>query len=242
MKLFRDYIIIFAVLGLLFVLLFNNVILPLYVNWNDEIRVPSLTHTDLNQADRILSDRKLEWVVKDTIFRRDIPEGFIMDQHPEAGQMVKENRKIQLTISLLPAKLEMPDLVAITERQAKIALEQLGLIMSEVFSDSSDIFERTVVMDQSVAAGLPIAPGDSVVLTVSLGKRNIKKTMPDLLNKGLDEAVRILQRKGFLIGNITYTENSELLPNTVVSQSVDSGKMFPKDRVVTVDLIITDGF
>jgi serine/threonine-protein kinase len=212
------------------------------VNWNDEIRVPSLTHTDLTKADKILKERQLEWVVKDTVYRNDIPERFIMDQHPEAGQMVKENRKIQLTISLPPEKMEMPDLVAITERQASIAVEQMGLFLREILTDSSDLYERTVVMDQSIAAGLPVAPGDSISLTVSLGKRNLKKEMPNLLNKGLDEAIRILRRKGFETGDITYAQNSELLPNTVVSQSEDAGKMFPKEMVVVVDLIITDGF
>ena len=49
MKLVRDYIIIFGAIGILVALAVNNVILPLYVNWNDEIRVPSLTHTDLRK-------------------------------------------------------------------------------------------------------------------------------------------------------------------------------------------------
>ncbi len=242
MKILRDYILIFAMLGIAFALMFNNVILPLYVNWNDEIRVPSLTHTDINQAGQILHERKLDWAIKDTVFRRDIPAGFIMDQYPEAGQMVKENRKIQLTISLPPAKLEMPDLVASTERQASIALERLGLILAEVLSDSSDLFEKTVVMDQSIAAGLPVVPGDSIALTVSLGKRNLKKIMPDVLNKGLSDATKLLESAGFSLGALQYTSNSDLLPNTVVSQSVNAGKTFSKERVVTVDLIITDGF
>ncbi|MCF7824346.1 MAG: PASTA domain-containing protein [Candidatus Marinimicrobia bacterium] len=242
MKIVRDYILILGVIGLLIGLLFNNIILPLYVNWNDEIRVPSLTHTDLTEAEKILTERKLHFAVKDTVYRRDIPDRFIMDQYPEAGQMVKENRKIQLTISLPPAKLEMPDLIAITQRQAAIALEKLGLMLSAVYTDSSDLYEKTVVIEQSVAAGLPVAPGDSIYLTVSLGKRNLKKTMPDLLNKGLDEAERVLQKRGFTLGEITFTESDELLPNTVVSQSIASGKVFPKERMVTVDLIITEGF
>lgn len=221
---------------------FNNIILPLYVNWNNEIRVPSLTHTDLNKATKILKERTLEWTIKDTIFRRDIPSGFIMDQYPEAGQMVKENRKIQLTINLPPAKLEMPDLIAITERQATIALDRLGLVLVETLTDSSDQFERTVVMEQSVLAGMPVAPGDSITITVSLGKRNLKKSMPDLLNKGLDEARRTLESQGFLLGEVQTTENSDLLPNTVVSQSVAAGKEFPRERIIQVDLMITDGF
>lgn len=242
MKLLRDYLIIFAGIGIITALAFNNVILPLYVNWNDEIRVPSLTHTDLNKASKILKERSLEWTIKDTIFRRDIPSKFIMDQYPEAGQMVKENRKIQLTINLPPAKLEMPDLVAITERQAIIAIDRLGLILAETFEDSSDQYERTVVIDQSVLAGLPVAPGDSISITVSLGKRNLKKTMPDLLNKSLDEARRTLESQGFTLGRVQTTENSDLLPNTVVSQTVTAGKEFPRDRVIQVDLMITDGF
>jgi len=212
------------------------------VNWNNEIRVPSLTHTDLNKATKILKERTLEWTIKDTIFRRDIPSGFIMDQYPEAGQMVKENRKIQLTINLPPAKLEMPDLIAITERQATIALDRLGLVLVETLTDSSDQFERTVVMEQSVLAGMPVAPGDSITITVSLGKRNLKKSMPDLLNKGLDEARRTLESQGFLLGEVQTTENSDLLPNTVVSQSVAAGKEFPRERIIQVDLMITDGF
>ncbi len=242
MKLLRDYILIFAAIGIVGALLINNIILPLYVNWNDEIRVPSLTHTDLAKGGQILSERKLEWAIKDTIYRRDIPGGFIMDQYPEAGQMVKENRKIQLTISLPPEKLEMPDLIAITERQASIALDRLGLVLMEVLTDSSDMYERTVVIDQSLAAGLPVAPGDSISLTVSLGKRNLKKTMPNLLNKGLDEAVKVLEFNGFTIGAIQYTQNSDLLPKTVVSQSVAPGKIFPQERVINVDLMITDDF
>ncbi len=242
MKFLRDYLFIFAGIGIVVALAFNNLILPLYVNWNDEIRVPSLTHTDLEKATKILHERTLEWTIKDTIFRRDIPSRFIMDQHPEAGQMVKENRKIQLTINLPPAKLEMPDLIAITERQATIALDRLGLVLVETLTDSSDLFERTVVTHQSVLAGLPVAPGDSITITVSLGKRNLKKIMPDLLNKGLDEARRILETQGFTLGQIQSTQNSDLLPNTVVSQSVPGGKEFPRERVIQVDLMITDGF
>ncbi len=242
MKLSRDYLIIFAAIGILTALLFNNVILPLYVNWNDEIRVPSLTHTDLTQARKILQERKLEWTIKDTIFRRDIAGGFIMDQYPEAGQMVKENRKIQLTISLPPDKLEMPDLIAITKRQAMIALDRMGLILAEILQDSSDQFERTVVIEQSLAAGLPVAPGDSITITVSLGKRNLKKTMPTLMNKSLDEAVKVLEMNGFTLGAVQYTKDADLLPKTVVSQSVAPGKTFPRERVIPVDLMITDEF
>ncbi|NQV14922.1 PASTA domain-containing protein [bacterium] len=242
MKLLRDYLIIFAGVGLISALILNSIILPLYVNWNDEIRVPSLTHTDLEKATQILNERQLAFTIKDTIFRRDIPGGFIMDQYPEAGQMVKENRKIQLTISLPPAKLEMPDLIAITQRQATIALDQLGLFLAEVTLDSSDLYEKTVVVGQSIPAGLPVAPGDSITLTVSLGKRNLKKIMPSVLNKGLKDARKLLERSGFSLGEIQYSLDTELLPGTVVLQSIAPGKVFPRERQVYVDLMITKEF
>ena len=239
MRLTRDYIISFTLIGIAVALLLNNIVLPLYVNWNDEIRVPSLTHTDLVESKRILQERDLEWTIKDTIYRRDIPSGFVMDQYPEAGQMVKEHRKIQLTISLPPEKQEMPELIAITQRQATIALDRMGLVLVEILGDSSDFYEKTVVMDQSIAAGLPVSPGDSITLTVSLGKRNIKKIMPELLNRSLDVATKLMEGEGFSLGRVDETQNAELLPNTVVSQSVPAGKIFPKERQVKVDLLIT---
>ncbi len=235
----RDYLLIFAVLGILAFLVMNYIVMPIYVNWYDEVRVPGLTHTNLEEGGRILESHHLRWTVKDTIFRVDIVPGFIMDQFPEAGQMVKENRRIQLTISLPPPKQEMPNLVATTERQARIALEELGLVIKEVLEDSSDYFERTVVMEQSIPAGVPVAVGDSLILTVSLGKRNLKKIVPELLNQGLNEATRMLDKTGFTLGTVTYISNHELLPNTVVSQSESAGKIFPREREIRVDLVVT---
>jgi len=58
----------------------------------------------------------------------------------------------------------------------------------------------------------------------------------------LDEATRILESQGFLLGEVQTTQSSDLLPNTVVSQSVLAGKEFPRERIIQVDLMITDGF
>jgi len=140
---------------------------------------------------------------------------------------------------LPPEKEAMPELIAITQRQAQIAMDRVGLFLAGVLGDSSDFYEKTVVMDQSVAAGLPVAPGDSIFLTVSLGKRNLKKTMPDVLNKSLDVAGRLLLSNGFTLGAVSETQNPELLPNTVVHQSVPQGKIFSRERNVVVDLMIT---
>lgn len=235
----RDYLISFIFLGFLGFVLVNYIVMPLYVNWNDEVRVPSLTHTTLDEATRILEHRQLRWTVKDTVFRMDIEPTFIMDQFPEAGQMVKENRRIQLTIAVPPPKQEMPNLIARTERQARIALEELGLVLKEVQRDSSDFYEITVVTGQSIVAGLPVAVGDSVSLNVSLGKRNLKKVMPEVLNRSLAVAKDLLEDAGFTIGELSVVENGELLPNTVVVQSIRPGKVFPKERDISVDLTVT---
>lgn len=235
----RDYIFSIAFVGILGFFLVNYIIMPVYVNWRDEVRVPSLTHTTLSEASRLLKARNLQWTVKDTIFRVDIEPEFVMDQHPEAGQMVKEKRRVQLTISIPPPKQQMPNLIARTERQARIAIEKLGAILRTVNEDSSDYFERTVVIEQSIPTGVPVAVGDSIDITVSLGKRNFKKLMPDLLNKSLSEAMRSIREEGFELGEITYISNADLLPNTVVSQSITAGKVFPRERDIKVDILVT---
>ncbi len=235
----RDYIFSFTFIAALGFVLVNYVLMPVYVNWRDEVRVPSLTHTTLNEAARLLKVRNLQWTVKDTIFRVDIEPEFIMDQYPEAGQMVKEKRRVQLTISIPPPKQQMPNLIARTERQARIALDKLGVVIRTVKEDSSDYFERTVVTAQSIPVGIPVAVGDSIDMTVSLGKRNFKKLMPDLLNKSLQEANRIIRDAGFELGEVDYISNLDLLPNTVVNQSITPGKVFPRERDIRVDLIVT---
>lgn len=239
MRVFRDYVIAFLILGISAFVLVNYVIMPLYVRWNSEVRVPSLTYTTLPVAEKMLNERGLRYTIKDTIFRLETPPLSIIDQFPDAGDLVRENRRIQLTISLPPGKLEMPDLISRTLRHAKILLDERGIPLDSVKYDSSDFYHEGVVIAQSIAAADSIDYSTSVVLTVSKGKRNAQKSVPDVVNLGESEAQKILEKAGFTVGMVTTMRDTTLLPRTVISQSWNPGTRFPVERKIQVDLIVS---
>ncbi len=235
----RDYLISFFIIGAAALLLLNYVVMPLYVHWNREVSVPNLFQLELTQAERLLSQRHLRWVVRDTVYRADLPAMTIMEQFPDPGSIVKEKRRIQLTISLPPSKVEMPVLVGLTERRARIEIEKLGLELTGIDRDSSDLFFRGVVMDQSIAAGEPVQPGDTLRLIVSLGKRNRLKSVPNLLNLSLPAARDSLREAGFSLGEVTEVHDSTFLPQTVIRQDPAPYQHFPFEEEVKVNLVIS---
>ncbi len=239
MRTVRDYIVSLALIGIVAFMVVNYIVMPLYVSWHSEVRVPSLTFTTLPDAARRLDERHLRYTIKDTIYRPGTPSQSVIDQFPDAGDRVREGRRIQLTISLPPGKKEMPDLVSKTLRFAKILLEELGMSLDSVKYDSSDYYHEGVVIAQSVPAADSIKIGAHLQITVSKGKRNAQKTVPDVVNLGENEAREVLGGAGFTVGMVSVMLDTTLLPGTVISQSWNPGARFPVERKVQIDLIVS---
>ena len=82
----------------------------------------------LDEAIDLIERKNFRHEIFDSQYVAEKPAGTILDQHPSAGFLVKKNRKISLTINASnPGELEMPNLVGITLREARIKLEGYGL-------------------------------------------------------------------------------------------------------------------
>ena len=58
-------------------------------------------------------------------------------------------------------------------------------------------------------------------------------------SSSLSDATIKLKAAGFEPGDVTYIVNTELLPNTVISQSEIPGSVHPRERKVIVNLVVT---
>jgi len=95
----------------------------------DEFRVvPNLTGKSINVAQQELDKVDLVMKVQDSAnFNPDYPRYSVIEQDPETGTKVKENRKIYLTLN--PSgyrKVEVPELKQRTFRQARTTIEAIG--------------------------------------------------------------------------------------------------------------------
>ena len=105
-----------------------------YTHHGDFETVPELKGKSLEVVEIELSDNKLKMVVQDSAnYNPNYPPYSVIEQQPEAGSQVKENRKIYLTIN--PSgyrKIGVPNIIRRTYRQAKPTLEALGFEIGKI--------------------------------------------------------------------------------------------------------------
>ena len=125
-----------------------------------EFKTPDLTYMTVEDADRVAAHDGLELIVLDSLYIHSLPRGVVYQQDPVPGSMVKKGRKVRVVInSVLPKKVEMPDLVGYSLRQAKGVLESRGLILGKLIY--VDDIATNNVLDQQ-CNHLYVEPGSFV--------------------------------------------------------------------------------
>lgn len=130
----------------------------------DTIAVPDLSELSLEKVENQLDELKLRMEVLDsTSYNPDAPKYSVLEQNPEAGKQVKENRKIYVKInpSGFP-KVEIPDLIRSTKRQVIPTLESMGFEIGDI-TYKNDLAKDAVLEMKS--EGKRINPGDELKKT-----------------------------------------------------------------------------
>ena len=122
---------IIALLGLAFVILFW---LKSTTNHDQKIEVPSLAKMSLDTAENKLNEIDLRFEVIDSSnYNPNFPKYSVIEQIPKAGEFVKENRKIYLTLNRSGyVYLKIPEVVGKTRRQAEPTLISMGFEIGRI--------------------------------------------------------------------------------------------------------------
>ncbi len=215
------FVIIFAFIFLIY-LLFDLIIMPLYTRHGQEIQVPDVTNMFYEDAKDSLRQLSLKIVEESKRFdpTNTYPIGVIMSQNPIPGSKVKKGRRIYVIVSKGEPTIEMPDLVHTSERNAIFTINKLGLTLKNIYYEHSDIFHAGEISYQSIPPGTEVRPGTEIELTVSLGLFPDKFIVPNLIGRTLKDARMLIIKSGLTLGEVNFQINDDLLPETVISQSV----------------------
>lgn len=102
-------------------------------NHDERIEVPNLEMKNFEQADELLNDIDLELVVQDSAeYNPEFPKGAIIKQMPLAGDIVKSDRKIYVTMNAMGyKKVTIPEFLGKTRRNVESTLNAIGIEVSE---------------------------------------------------------------------------------------------------------------
>ncbi len=103
-------------------------------NHGEFVEVPNLSKLSVAEVRRVIKESNLRLEVLDSAnFNPDYPRFSIIEQNPPAGNKVKENRKIYVTVN--PSgykKVTVPNIIQVTQRNARTMLRAVDLDVERV--------------------------------------------------------------------------------------------------------------
>lgn len=160
----------------------------------DEISVPDVVGLDLERAAAQLRDAGLAsrpFAELDARARANE----VLSQAPAAGQAVRPGRVVALGVNTAPEVRVAPDLVGLREVDAVARAEAVGVVVASVVYVHAERPAGTVV-GQEPPAGMALAEGQSVAVSVSRGAVDAPFVMPDLRGQPIEVAEATLANLG----------------------------------------------
>ena len=122
------------VIGIILVLFFFYVYLPVSTNHGETLTVPDVRGVVIDDLDEFLNERNLRFeVTQDSGFSPDYPPLAVLKQLPMPNAKVKENRKIYVTLNAeSPPLVRMPKLIGGSVKNAQLVLKTYDLKLGEI--------------------------------------------------------------------------------------------------------------
>lgn len=232
----KKALLIIGILYLVF-LVFDNIIMPLYTRHGQEAAIPDITLMSYDAAQKILKAKKFKVLKGGEKFDEQYPIGFVLFQSPEPGTLVKKGRRVYLTVCKGKKLMEMPRLLGKSERDAIFLIQSLELELDSIRYDYDSYYLAGTVSRQSIPVGQQVSIGSHLEITLSLGNLPSEFYVPSVVGKSLQDAIRDVQKAGLIVGSITEQVADDLVPNTVINQSLPFGTQVMQGD--TLNLIIS---
>lgn len=197
------------------------------------------------------SNYKFTWNIEQA-YDANKPEGVIIDQDPKAGsKRVKENSKITLTVNSSGTLVSIPVLRGLTLDAAKAKIKDTGLVYEVLTVEDSETAEG-IVKGTDPKEGTEVVVNSMVRILVSKGPAEKKVAVPDVINKSLTEAAKLISEKGLKVSENVVKEKSskpkdivlstdplpgvEINEGTAVTLTVSAGESQERTLKINVDL------
>lgn len=232
-----QFLIAFGIVSLAIILIFDWFIMPSYVRQDKTLIVTDITGKNLNRALIELETEGYKGVVYDTVYTADVTPQTVVDQYPVTGAKVKPGRTIRLKISRSEKLIIVPNLVGQSRRSVEIALQQIGLRIDTVYTEFNPDYPKGTVAWQFPKSGDHIKKGMGLQITVSQGLPPDFFQVPQLFGMSMQNAKDLLTKARLKVGKISYKQNEDLVPYTVLDQSIAPGTVL--DQTIQVDLVVS---
>lgn len=185
-----------------------SIFLKFFTHHNEELAVPDFTTMTMADATALAKKSNLRLDVVDSVFINRLERGVVYRQNPQAGDAVKKNRRILITInSNVPQMTIMPNVVGYSLRQASAELKSRGLFLGKLIYQN-DIATNNVLSQQingqKISSGSSIETETAIDLVLGLNPEDSKTYVPYVVGYTSDLAINALNDNSLNVGKILY--------------------------------------
>jgi serine/threonine-protein kinase len=225
---------------LILAFILDFIVMPLMVKEGSEAMVPAVVNLSLRAAEAKLNETGLGTIEGNEAFDSDRPKGTVINQRPEGGTIVKKGRRVILTISKGSASATVPRLEGFSLREARFLLEREGLQPGAIVWLTNETRPDGVILGSVPAEGTVMKLNADVELLVNRKETGVMISVPDFVGLDLEQARIHAEENYLLIGELTIEVDDELLPETVIGQSIPDGDLVSKWSVVDLTISILE--
>ncbi len=183
-------------------------VLEMYTRHGQSHPVPDFSGMSQPEANKIANHNNLRIEVIDSVFMEDAPPGVIVDQLPEAGHGVKQNRTVFVSInSTQPEMVTVPQLSDISFRQAQVLIENSGLQVGKINympSQFNNLVLEVQFKSKKLNPGEKLPKGSDVDIVIGRSQGNTSTPLPDLTGLTITDAELTLNDAMLNSGVVIY--------------------------------------
>ena len=187
-------------------LLFTYFGLSWYTNHGDYVVVPGVKGKSFYEAKEELSNYDLDYSISDSTFDESKPPLSVLDQQPQKGAKVKQNRKIYLTLNAsAPPSVKIPIIIDNSRRQAELILNSWGLKIGQLIyvpDMAKDAVLNIQVNGKIVKPGTIVPKGTAIDLVLGDGFGSQIAEVPPITDMTVIEARAVLEAVNLNVGQI----------------------------------------
>ena len=210
--------------GLVFILvivLAVEVFLRVTTQHSISVEVPDMVGMQLSDAQGLAGKDKLELYVTDSVFVKSFAKGSVYAQNPKAGDKVKRGRKIYITVNAKKEKqAEVPSLVGLSLRQAKVELTTKGLKLGRlkyVDDMATNLVLAQLLKGEEVEPGTSVDVGTVIDLKLGWNRTDGYTTMPDFGRMQYQRALSYVQDNSFNLGKVVFDNTVKTAEDTLAA-------------------------
>ena len=122
----------YFIMLILVTIVVDQLIMPWYTKHGEALAVPNVVAQRFEDAEELLKLQGLEVIKAGEKNNAQLPFGYVVEQNPRPNRLVKMGRRVYLTISSGEREFQMPNLVGLSETNARERLKSYSLLLEDI--------------------------------------------------------------------------------------------------------------